>query len=133
MAHVAFLFDLDGTLIDSVYQHVLAWREALEQVGMALPAWIIHRRVGMSGGLIASALQRETGRPVSTALGDRIDGFKALTPFYLQKMKNAKPEEDDDLPNFSNFANQINATENQDGEREPGVRDRRRNGSAAPA
>jgi hypothetical protein len=75
----------------------------------------------------------EALREADTPLGDRIDGFKALTPFYLHKMKNAKPEEDDGLPNFSNFANQINATENQDGEREPGVRDRRRNGSAAPA
>jgi hypothetical protein len=75
----------------------------------------------------------KTLREAATALGDRIDGFKALTPFYLQKMKNAKPDEDDDLPNFSNFANQINATENHDGEREPGVRDRRRNGSCPRA
>jgi beta-phosphoglucomutase-like phosphatase (HAD superfamily) len=34
----AFLFDLDGTLIDSVYQHVLAWREALERAGTQLPS-----------------------------------------------------------------------------------------------
>ena len=37
----AFLFDLDGTLIDSVYQHVLAWREALEHTGMELSVWRI--------------------------------------------------------------------------------------------
>src|SRR2546430_9931734 len=47
----AFLFDLDGTLVDSVYQHVLAWREALESVGIELSVWRIHRRIGMSGGL----------------------------------------------------------------------------------
>jgi HAD superfamily hydrolase (TIGR01549 family) len=56
---LAFLFDLDGTLIDSVYQHVIAWREALEQVGINLPVWKIHRRIGMSGGLFLNALTRE--------------------------------------------------------------------------
>jgi HAD superfamily hydrolase (TIGR01549 family) len=55
----AFLFDLDGTLIDSVYQHVLAWREALAEVGISLSVWKIHRRIGMSGGLFVSALARE--------------------------------------------------------------------------
>ncbi|HMJ59125.1 MAG TPA: HAD family phosphatase, partial [Gemmatimonadales bacterium] len=58
----AFLFDLDGTLMDSVYQHVLAWREALEEVGLELSVWRIHRRIGMSGGLFLDALLRETGR-----------------------------------------------------------------------
>jgi HAD superfamily hydrolase (TIGR01509 family) len=55
----AFLFDLDGTLIDSVYQHVLGWREALDQVGINLSVWKIHRRIGMSGGLFVNALVRE--------------------------------------------------------------------------
>jgi HAD superfamily hydrolase (TIGR01509 family) len=57
----AFLFDLDGTLIDSVYQHVLAWQDALDQMGIELSVWRIHRKIGMSGGLFANALQRETG------------------------------------------------------------------------
>ena len=57
----AFLFDLDGTLIDSVYQHVIAWREALEEVGVSLEVWKIHRRIGMSGGLFVTALRRELG------------------------------------------------------------------------
>lgn len=55
----AFLFDLDGTLVDSVYQHVIAWRDALETVGISLPVWKIHRRIGMSGGLFVNALARE--------------------------------------------------------------------------
>jgi HAD superfamily hydrolase (TIGR01549 family) len=55
----AFLFDLDGTLIDSVYQHVVAWREALAGVGINLSVWKIHRRIGMSGGLFVTALARE--------------------------------------------------------------------------
>ena len=58
----AFLFDLDGTLIDSVYQHVLAWHEALEEVGFSLGVWRIHRRIGMSGGLLVHALSREIGQ-----------------------------------------------------------------------
>jgi HAD superfamily hydrolase (TIGR01509 family) len=61
----AFLFDLDGTLIDSVYQHVIAWRHALADLDIDLSAWRIHRRIGMSGGLFVSALVRETGRSLS--------------------------------------------------------------------
>jgi HAD superfamily hydrolase (TIGR01509 family) len=61
----AFLFDLDGTLVDSVYQHVLAWRDALEACGIELSVWRIHRKIGMSGGLFANALLRETGREVT--------------------------------------------------------------------
>ena len=61
----ALLFDLDGTLVDSVYQHVLAWREALEECGIELSVWRIHRRIGMSGGLFVNALLRETGRDLA--------------------------------------------------------------------
>jgi HAD superfamily hydrolase (TIGR01549 family) len=63
----AFLFDLDGTLIDSVYQHVIAWREALGAIGIDLSVWRIHRRIGMSGGLFVRALVRETGRDLTAA------------------------------------------------------------------
>jgi HAD superfamily hydrolase (TIGR01509 family) len=62
-----FLFDLDGTLIDSVYQHVVAWRTALSAIGIDLSVWRIHRRIGMSGGLFVQALLRETGRSLSAA------------------------------------------------------------------
>jgi HAD superfamily hydrolase (TIGR01509 family) len=61
----AFLFDLDGTLVDSVYTHVLAWRAALEGAGIELSVWRIHRRIGMSGGLLVNALLRETGAPIT--------------------------------------------------------------------
>jgi HAD superfamily hydrolase (TIGR01509 family) len=57
----AFLFDLDGTLVDSVYQHVLAWKEALDSEGIELSVWRIHRKIGMSGGLLTNMLLRETG------------------------------------------------------------------------
>lgn len=66
------LFDLDGTLIDSVYQHVLAWKEALESLDIQLSVWRIHRRIGMSGGLFLRALVRETGRDLSAGEQDRL-------------------------------------------------------------
>ncbi len=69
---LAFLFDLDGTLVDSVYQHVLAWREATQSAGIELPVWRIHRQIGMSGGLMLNALLRETGRPVSQQEAEQI-------------------------------------------------------------
>ncbi|HZS34992.1 MAG TPA: HAD family phosphatase, partial [Methylomirabilota bacterium] len=75
MAHAsppAFLFDLDGTLVDSVYQHVLAWREALEDAGLGLSVWRIHRRIGMSGGLFVHALLRETGHEVTAEEAARL-------------------------------------------------------------
>jgi HAD superfamily hydrolase (TIGR01549 family) len=68
----ALLFDLDGTLVDNVYQHVLAWREAFEQVGIQLAVWRIHRQIGMSGGLFVSALARETGQQISAQEAERI-------------------------------------------------------------
>jgi HAD superfamily hydrolase (TIGR01549 family) len=73
----AFLLDLDGTLVDSVYQHVLAWRDALEQAGMPLSVWRIHRRIGMSGSLFVSALARETGRSLEAAEAARIQTLHA--------------------------------------------------------
>ena len=69
----AFLFDLDGTLIDSVYQHVLAWKEALDREGVELSVWRIHRKIGMSGGLFANILLRETGLEITA---DRLDRLR---------------------------------------------------------
>ena len=67
-----FVFDLDGTLVDSVYQHVFAWGEALEAEGISLSFWRIHRKVGMSGGLLANQLLRETGVEISAAVVERL-------------------------------------------------------------
>ena len=69
----AFLFDLDGTLVDSVYQHVLAWKAALDKEGIALAVWRIHRRIGMSGGLFTRMLLRETGADITP---ERIERLK---------------------------------------------------------
>ena len=61
----ALIFDLDGTLVDTVYAHVFAWQRALAEAGMPIDGWRIHRRIGMSGGLFARAVAREVGRPLS--------------------------------------------------------------------
>jgi HAD superfamily hydrolase (TIGR01509 family) len=73
----AFLFDLDGTLLDTVYQHVLAWREALDQGGIHLAVWRIHRRIGMSGGLFVNALLRETGHEIAGDEAETLQKYHA--------------------------------------------------------
>jgi HAD superfamily hydrolase (TIGR01509 family) len=69
---VAFLFDLDGTLVDSVYNHVRAWTLALREEGLELSVWRIHRKIGMSGGLFTNQLLRELGRPIDEATIQRL-------------------------------------------------------------
>ena len=86
----AFLFDLDGTLVDSVYQHVLAWREALERAGIQLAVWRIHRRIGMSGGLFVNALLRETGQAsVPREQADRARAYHAEA--YARLVNQVRP------------------------------------------
>ena len=85
----AFLFDLDGTLVDSVYQHVLAWREALEMAGIELAVWRIHRRIGMSGGLFVNALLRETGQELSAEEVTRLQ--RLHEDLYLRLANLARP------------------------------------------
>jgi HAD superfamily hydrolase (TIGR01549 family) len=84
----AFLFDLDGTLIDSVYQHVIAWREALEQVGINLAVWKIHRRIGMSGGLFVAALARELDTDLDRETLARLPGLHADA--YIEKFNSVR-------------------------------------------
>jgi HAD superfamily hydrolase (TIGR01549 family) len=85
----AFLFDLDGTLVDSVYQHVLAWHEALEQEGIELSVWRIHRKIGMSGGLFTNILLRETGLSLDAARIDRLRRLHAAA--YNQRSAAIRP------------------------------------------
>ncbi len=73
----SFLFDLDGTLVDSVYQHVAAWKEALDQEGIELSFWRIHRKIGMSGGLFTNQLLRETQVEISAERIDRLRRWHA--------------------------------------------------------
>jgi phosphoglycolate phosphatase-like HAD superfamily hydrolase len=86
---LSFLFDLDGTLIDSVYQHVIAWREALETVGINLAVWKIHRRIGMSGGLFVAALARELETDLDPATLARLPELHADA--YLRRVDSVRP------------------------------------------
>ena len=85
----ALLFDLDGTLVDSVYQHVLAWHEVLGKAGMELSVWRIHRRIGMSGGLFVNALLRETGKQLSS---EEANGLRARhAEAFVRRMGEVRP------------------------------------------
>ncbi len=85
----ALLFDLDGTLVDSVYQHVLSWREALTEAGVELSVWRIHRRIGMSGGLLVNALLRETGHLFGREEVRRLQD--AHIRAYTQRLSEVRP------------------------------------------
>jgi HAD superfamily hydrolase (TIGR01509 family) len=85
----ALLFDLDGTLIDSVYQNVIAWRNALAKMDIDLSVWRIHRRIGMSGGLFVSALLRETGRSLSDRDIESLQEDHAAE--YLAQLQSVRP------------------------------------------
>ena len=61
----ALIFDLDGTLVDTVCAHVFSWQRALAEARMAIDGWKIHRRIGMSGGSFTRAVARELGRDLS--------------------------------------------------------------------
>jgi HAD superfamily hydrolase (TIGR01549 family) len=73
----AFVFDLDGTLVDSVYQHVMAWHAALRECGFDLSIWRIHRRIGMSGGLMIRALARELDMPLDEPVIEKLNELHA--------------------------------------------------------
>ncbi|MDB6101851.1 MAG: HAD-superfamily hydrolase, subfamily variant 3 [Gammaproteobacteria bacterium] len=79
-----FIFDLDGTLVDSVYEHVLAWQEALNAEGIELSVWRIHRKIGMSGGLFTNQLLRETKADITA---ERIERLGRLHAQAYQKFK----------------------------------------------
>jgi HAD superfamily hydrolase (TIGR01549 family) len=85
----AFVFDLDGTLVDSVYQHVLAWQEALAADGVELAVWRIHRKIGMSGGLLTNMLLRETGLELDAHRVERVQ--RAHAEVYRRNIKHVRP------------------------------------------
>ncbi|MCX8280001.1 HAD family hydrolase [Phyllobacterium sp. 0TCS1.6C] len=97
-----FLFDLDGTLVDSVYQHVLAWKEALDSEGIDLSVWRIHRKIGMSGGLFTNQLLRETGMEFSAERVERLRQAHAAA--YQRQSSNIRP-----LPGASELLDWLSA------------------------
>jgi HAD superfamily hydrolase (TIGR01509 family) len=82
---LALVFDLDGTLIDTVYAHIFAWQRALAEADLPIDGWRIHRRIGMSGGLFARAVAREVGRELSPDEAEKLQRrhgeiFRELLP-----------------------------------------------------
>jgi HAD superfamily hydrolase (TIGR01549 family) len=81
----ALIFDLDGTLVDTVYAHIFAWQTAFAEAGLPIDGWRIHRRIGMSGGLFARAAAREVGRPLGAEESEHLQSrhgelFRELLP-----------------------------------------------------
>ncbi len=63
------ILDIDGTLVDTNYQHTLAWQRALREHGELVPAWRIHRHIGMGGDQLVTAV---AGEEVEQRAGDAI-------------------------------------------------------------
>ncbi len=87
----SFIFDLDGTLTDSVYQNVAAWKQALDSENIPLAMWRIHRKIGMSGGLMLKTLSRETGVIISEAQGEVLSEKHAAAYEALKHQITALP------------------------------------------
>src|SRR5215471_15398866 len=81
----ALIFDLDGTLVDTVYAHVFAWQRALAEAGLPIDGWRIHRRIRMSGGLFTRAVARELGRPLTD------DEVEAIQTRHGQLFRELRP------------------------------------------
>ncbi|MFF2554633.1 HAD family hydrolase [Nocardia sp. NPDC058058] len=74
------VLDIDGTLIDSNYQHALAWFRALRSVGETYPIWRLHRLIGMGGDQLLTELggpdlERRVGDRVREEQGKQVDAL----------------------------------------------------------
>jgi HAD superfamily hydrolase (TIGR01509 family) len=85
----AILFDLDGTLMDSNYEHVAAWRLALRSAVVEVPNVFLHRCIGMRGDLLIAAVYKEIGKKVSD---HSIGKLEKLHKAYFEKtLSSVKP------------------------------------------
>jgi HAD superfamily hydrolase (TIGR01509 family) len=82
----AAILDVDGTLVDTNYQHALAWYRALRQHGVTLALWEIHRRIGMGGDQLVASL---VGDGFDERHGD--DVRAAEKALYLSLMPEVQP------------------------------------------
>jgi HAD superfamily hydrolase (TIGR01509 family) len=81
-AQPAILFDLDGTLLDSNYEHVAAWHLALRREGVNIPNAFLHRCIGMRGELLIRAVLKEIGRPIRKPVSRHLE---SLHKHYFEK------------------------------------------------
>jgi HAD superfamily hydrolase (TIGR01549 family) len=85
MAPPAALLDVDGTLVDTNYQHTLAWFRAFRRHGIVLPMWRIHRHIGMGGDHLVTAL---CGDEVEERIGDAVrDAEKGLYTELIEEVE----------------------------------------------
>lgn len=96
----AFIFDLDGTLVDSVYQHVYAWHAALRDHGLDVAMWRIHRKIGMSGDLLLRALSEDLGRELDEDLRKQLEEKHAEEFAHLRPAIRPFPQVKDLLDDF---------------------------------
>jgi phosphoglycolate phosphatase-like HAD superfamily hydrolase len=82
----AAILDVDGTLVDSNYQHVLAWQRALRAEGVSVPAWRIHRHIGMGGDKVVAAV---AGDEVEERCGDAVRDAEA--EIYMDMIGEVQP------------------------------------------
>src|SRR5258708_37874958 len=82
------VLDIDGTLVDTNYQHAIAWFRAFRAQGIVLPVWRIHRHIGMGGDQLVSAL---TDERTERELGDRIRAKEKER--YLELIDEVEPIE----------------------------------------
>jgi beta-phosphoglucomutase-like phosphatase (HAD superfamily) len=84
---IAVVLDIDGTLVDTNYQHAIAWHRALRAHGYAVQLWHIHRHIGMGGDQIVTALigeeaERKDGEAIredeGEAYGELIGEVQAM-------------------------------------------------------
>jgi len=69
MKHPVVVLDLDGTLVDSVYQHVVAWQAALHDVGLHVSSVRVHDAIGLGGDRLVAHL---AGDAAEAAVGDDV-------------------------------------------------------------
>jgi len=84
----AAILDVDGTLVDTNYQHALAWYRALRRNGVVVPIWRIHRHIGMGGDQLVAAV---AGEEVESACGDSVR--EAEKELYMEMIEEVEPLE----------------------------------------
>ena len=84
----AAILDVDGTLVDTNYQHAIAWYRAFRQYEVVLPIWRIHRHIGMGGDQLVEALG---GEQLENEKGDDIRAAEAV--LYRELMPEVEPLE----------------------------------------
>src|SRR5919108_5705841 len=84
----AAILDIDGTLVDTNYQHALAWYRAFREHGFILPVWRLHRHIGMGGDQLVPAL---VGEEAAEEHGDRIR--EAEKRLYAELIDEVEPME----------------------------------------